>query len=60
MYTDEVMAVFTAFEECGSMKELRRQLDAGLISQLDFSKATLENWGYFKRMPQYSHLSIKD
>lgn len=59
MYTDEELAAYRAFEDCGSVRQLRKMLDDGLISQLEFSKETLKVWDFFRRLPQYEHLNLK-
>lgn len=52
----KVNAAHWAFNTCGSVRELNRQLTEGLIGSVDHAGKVLEVWHYFVRLPQYADI----
>ena len=48
----KINKIHLAFNECGSIKEINRQLHDGLISSVEHARYVLQVWEEHKRLPQ--------
>lgn len=44
--------IYHNFNECGSVKEINRQLRDGLIGSVEHARYVLQVWEEYKRLPQ--------
>lgn len=53
----QVAEVYAAFEVCGSIKEIDRQLAEGLVSKIEHARYVVQVWEVYKRLPQYREIT---
>lgn len=49
---EEISRIYRQFEECGSIREIDRQLAEGLVTKVEHARYTLQVWEEHKRLPQ--------